>query len=64
MLLYTALALLPAWYPLAQDEGQGIDLFDGESLKGWDIGEGEESWWRVQDGLLTGGSLERKVPYN
>ena len=64
MLICTALALLPTWHPLAQDDSPGIDLFDGESLNGWDIGEGEDSWWRVQDGLLTGGSLERKVPYN
>ena len=64
MLLCTALALLPAWQPLAQDDGTGIDLFDGKSLDGWSIREGEDSWWRVQDGLLTGGSLERNVPHN
>ena len=64
MLLYTTLVLLPACFPLAQDDGPGVDLFDGESLNGWDIREGEDSWWRVQDGLLTGGSLERNVPYN
>ena len=64
MHLSTALALLSAWCPLAQDEGAGVDLFDGESLSGWNVREGEESWWRVQDGLLTGGSLERRVPHN
>ena len=64
MLLYTTLVLLPACFPLAQDDGPGVDLFDGESLNGWDIREGEDSWWRVQDGSLTGGSLERNVPYN
>jgi hypothetical protein len=41
-----------------------VSLFDGESLEGWTIREGEEQWWRVQDGAITGGSLEKKVPHN
>ncbi len=36
-------------------------LFDGQSLSGW---EGDLKWWRVQDGLITGGSLTEKVPRN
>ncbi len=39
-------------------------LFNGSSLEGWDIRGGEEKWWRVQDGMITGGSLKEKVPYN
>ncbi len=41
-----------------------IPLFDGETLDGWSAREGEEKWWRVQDGALTGGSLEERVPRN
>lgn len=39
-------------------------LFDGTSLKGWDIQKGEEKWWKLQDGVLTAGSLTEMVPYN
>ena len=37
------------------------ELFDGRTLNGW---EGDLKWWRVQDGMLTGGSLTEKVPRN
>lgn len=36
-------------------------LFDGKSLAGW---EGDTKWWRVDGGLITGGSLTEKVPHN
>ncbi len=36
-------------------------LFDGKTLNGW---EGDSKWWRVEDGLITGGSLTEKVPRN
>lgn len=39
-------------------------LFDGKSLDGWEIRKGEEEWWRVEDGFIVGGSLERKIPKN
>lgn len=37
------------------------DLFDGKTLAGW---EGDAKWWRVQDGLITGGSTTEKIPRN
>ena len=36
-------------------------LFDGKTLAGW---EGDAKWWRVDGGLITGGSLTEKVPRN
>ena len=39
-------------------------LFDGKSLDGWEIRKGEEEWWRIEDGCIVGGSLERKIPKN
>ena len=36
-------------------------LFDGKTLTGW---EGDPKWWRVEDGLITGGSMTEKVPRN
>lgn len=39
-------------------------LFDGKSLDGWELREGEEKWWTVADGVMRGGSLDKQVPYN
>ncbi len=41
-----------------------VSLFDGKSLEGWEVRPGEEKWWKVQDGMITGGSLEEQVPFN
>ncbi|MFT6181866.1 MAG: putative membrane-bound dehydrogenase-like protein [Akkermansiaceae bacterium] len=39
-------------------------LFDGKTLKGWDVRKGEEQWWTTRDGMIIGGSMEKKVPHN
>jgi hypothetical protein len=36
-------------------------LFDGKSLDGW---EGDKNTWRVEDGAIVGGSLDKGVPRN
>jgi hypothetical protein len=37
-------------------------LFDGRTFRGW---EGDTTGtWRIQDGALVGGSLEKQVPHN
>lgn len=37
-------------------------LFDGKSFEGW---EGDTiSMWRIEDGVIVGGSLEEMVPHN
>jgi len=59
ILLPLALALFSA-----SAVAERISLFDGESLDGWEVRPGEEKWWSVQDGLITGGSLEEQVPHN
>jgi putative membrane-bound dehydrogenase-like protein len=41
-----------------------VPLFDGKTLDGWEVPPGEAKWWRVQDGAITGGSLDEKVPKN
>jgi hypothetical protein len=41
---------------------QGQKIFDGKTLDGW---EGEtKKTWRVEDGMIVGGSLDEKVPRN
>ncbi|MEX0669385.1 MAG: family 16 glycoside hydrolase [Pirellulales bacterium] len=39
-------------------------LFDGKSLAGWDVREGEAKWWQAVDGAIVGGSLTEQVPHN
>ena len=36
-------------------------LFDGKTLNGW---EGDLKWWRVENGMITGGSTTEKIPRN
>lgn len=42
----------------------GEELFDGKSLDGWAVREGEEKFWRVEEGVIVGGSRDEKVPHN
>lgn len=39
-------------------------LFNGKSLDGWEVRKGEEQWWKVTDGAIVGGSLEKPIPHN
>ena len=39
-------------------------LFDGKTLKGWSIQEKEAWMWKVKDGAIVGGSLDKNVPHN
>lgn len=41
-----------------------VSLFDGKSLEGWEIPPDEQQWWRVSEGAITGGSLEKVVSKN
>jgi hypothetical protein len=36
-------------------------LFDGKTFVGW---EGDAIWFRVEDGAIVGGSLEKEIPMN
>ena len=38
-----------------------VSLFDGKSFTGWD---GDMNWFRIEDGSIVGGSLEKEIPYN
>ena len=42
--------------------GEPVSLFDGKTFNGW---EGDtKNTWRVEEGAITGGSLEKTVPRN
>ena len=50
--------------PNANAQDTKKPLFDGKSLAGWEVLEGERQLWRVKDGVITAGSLTEKVPHN
>jgi len=41
--------------------GDAIAIFDGKTLNGW---EGNTNNWRVEDGSIVAGWIERKQPHN
>ena len=43
------------------DTKAAVSLFDGKSLAGWD---GDQNWFRVEDGSIVAGSLEKEIPHN
>jgi hypothetical protein len=53
-----ALGISPSWQARA---GDAIAIFDGKTLDGW---EGNTNNWRVEDGSIVAGWLERKQPHN
>ncbi len=45
----------------AQDSSGPVAIFDGKTLDGWDY---DPAIWRVEDGLITGGSTTDKIKEN
>jgi len=41
--------------------GEAMAIFDGKTLDGW---EGNTNNWRVEDGAIVAGRIERKQPHN
>ena len=56
MIAFVALLLT---FSFAQAEP--TKLFDGKTLTGW---EGDKDTWRIEEGSIVGGSLEKVVPRN
>jgi hypothetical protein len=54
------LTLAPGFSPPA-GAAEGESIFDGKSLDGW---EGNTGTWRVENGAIVGGRLDRKQPHN
>lgn len=47
---------------LAAAPAKPVSLFDGKSFAGWD---GDiKNIWRIEDGCIVGGSLDKKIPRN
>lgn len=50
---------------LAQKINKSVSLFDGISLKGWQVvNEKNNKYWEVKSGVITGGDGEMKIPTN
>ncbi len=43
------------------DAGGAAPIFDGESFDGW---EGNLDWFRIEQGAIVAGSLDRRIPNN
>lgn len=49
-------------FPLSEvHAGDTLSIFDGKTLTGW---EGNTNTWRVEDGSIVAGWIERKQPHN
>ena len=46
---------------VSNKEGAERALFDGKTLKGW---EGNTANWRIEDGAIVAGALDRRQPHN
>ncbi|GEP45481.1 PVC-type heme-binding CxxCH protein [Brevifollis gellanilyticus] len=42
-------------------QAEPVSLFDGKTLEGWDF---DPAMWRVEDGVITGGSTTEKIKKN
>jgi hypothetical protein len=48
--------------PGLRADSRTVSLFDGKTFAGWD-GDTKETW-RIEDGCIVGGRLDKKVPRN
>ncbi|MCI0536947.1 MAG: DUF1080 domain-containing protein [Verrucomicrobiales bacterium] len=62
LLLAPLLVLFAACSSLAAEPGRPVRLHDGASFAGWD-GD-TNSTWRIEQGALVGGTLQKTVPRN
>jgi len=42
-------------------ESVQVSLFDGKTFNGW---EGNLNWFRIEDGAIVAGTLEKEIPHN
>lgn len=62
LLILSIAAAFPGLAATAGEDEAGFQkLFDGRTLQGW---EGDEQTFRVEDGAIVGGTLEKRIPRN
>ncbi len=60
-IVFALLLLIPTAAALGADQQDFTPLFDGKTFSGW---QGNLDAFRIEDGAIVGGSLDRKVPRN
>jgi len=61
-LILSALLFTLTTVAIAAEKPKPVALFDGKTFDGWD-GDTEKTW-KIEDGVIVGGSLETTVPRN
>ena len=61
MILCVCLAIHVTSAPAAEPEKEWTALFDGRTFDGWN---GNLDWFRIEDGAIVGGSIDRPIPRN
>jgi hypothetical protein len=57
--IFAVTAAFAADDPFAEIEARS--LFNGKDLSGWEC---DDDWFRVEDGAIVGGSMEKIIPHN
>jgi len=63
-IVFLLIVIFTSYVPgsISQPKPKPIHLFNGKNFKGW---QGDTlHTWRIQNGVLVGGSLDEKVPHN
>ena len=61
-LVLGAFAIASPCSAMAQTSEAGFEmLFDGKTMDGW---EGNPDWFRIQEGSIVAGSLDKSIPHN
>jgi len=62
LIVVWAFATANTSFVIAQETEQGFEvLFDGKTMDGW---EGNLDWFRIEDGAIVAGSVEKSIPNN
>jgi hypothetical protein len=60
--MFTAmLSVALVFFLAAEAAEEGASLFDGKTFAGW---EGNLDWFRIEDGAIVAGTLEKPIPQN
>jgi len=61
LLIFALVVATGAGQAPARNQPKSVELFDGKTFAGW---EGDLTIFRIQDGAIVGGTLERKIARN
>ncbi|MGJ8673485.1 3-keto-disaccharide hydrolase [Rubritalea sp.] len=47
-----------------EPSAEAVSITEENSFNGWVLSDADKPWWKIKDGIITGGSLEKPVPLN